>query len=159
MIYGRTLPRDLMWKKTDLTTAETCCSMESSASKVTPRVFTTLKKGMDASPTEKQSRGTVSLLDDGPQRSTKIFCSLSFSLFFFIHIFIWRQQDSTFLKALSADSGSVGRHEYRSELSVKKGIVYAELINKICQLPSGTRKEKRTEQRSLWNTTEKGSFR
>ena len=44
--------------------------MESSASKVTPRVLTTLKKGMDASPTEKQSTWTVSVLDDGPQRST-----------------------------------------------------------------------------------------
>ena len=39
-----------MWKKQDLTTAETCCSMESSASKVTPSVFTTLENGIDASP-------------------------------------------------------------------------------------------------------------
>ena len=46
-------------KKQDLTTAETCCSMESSASRVTPRVFTTLENGMDASPTERQSTGTV----------------------------------------------------------------------------------------------------
>ena len=75
-----------MGKKQDLTTAETCCSMESSASKVTPSVFTTLENGMDASPTERQSTGTVSLLDDGPQRSTSVFCSLSFSLFFVIHI-------------------------------------------------------------------------
>ena len=34
-----------MWKKQDLTTAEICCSMESSVSKVTPRVFTTLENG------------------------------------------------------------------------------------------------------------------
>ena len=69
---------------TDLTqrsdvTAETCCSMDSSASKVTPRVFTTLENGMDASPTERQSTGTVSLLDDGPQRNTSVlllFCFL-----------------------------------------------------------------------------------
>ena len=27
---------------------------------------------MDASPTERQSTGTVSLLDDGPQRSTSV---------------------------------------------------------------------------------------
>ena len=53
-------------KKKVLTTAETCCSMESSASKVTPRVFTTLENGMDASPTDRQLAGTVSLLDDGP---------------------------------------------------------------------------------------------
>ena len=76
-----------MWKKQDLTTAETCCSMDSSASKVTPSVFTTLENGMDASPTERQSTGTVSLLDDGPQRSTSVFRSLSFNLFFVIHIF------------------------------------------------------------------------
>ena len=60
--------------------------MESSASKVTPSVFTTLENEMDASPTERQSTGTVSLLDDGPQRSTSVFCSLSFNLFFVIHI-------------------------------------------------------------------------
>ena len=78
-----------MWKKQDVTTAETCCSMESSASKVTPSVFTTLENGMDASPTERQSTGTVSLLDDGPQRSTSVFCSLSFSLLFVIHILIF----------------------------------------------------------------------
>ena len=60
--------------------------MESSASKVTPSVFTTLENGIDASPTERQSTGTVSLLDDGPQRSTSVFCSLSFNLFFVIHI-------------------------------------------------------------------------
>ena len=59
-----------MWKKQDLTTAETCCSMESSASKVTPKVFTTVENGMDASPTEKQSTGTVSVLGDVPQRCT-----------------------------------------------------------------------------------------
>ena len=75
---------------------------------------------MDSLPTERQSTGTVSLLDDGPQRSTSVFCSLSFSLFFVIHIFICQQHDSTFLKALSADSGSVGRHEYSSESSAKK---------------------------------------
>ena len=66
-------------QKQDLTTAE-ICSVESSASKVTPSVFTTLENGMDASPTERQSTGTVSLLDDGPQGSTSVFCSLSFSL-------------------------------------------------------------------------------
>ena len=109
-----------MWKKQDLTMAETCCSMESTASKVTASVFTTLENGMDASPTERQSTGTVSLLDDGPQRSTSLFCSLSFSLFFVIHIFICQQHDSTFLNALSTDSGSVGRHEYSLELSAKK---------------------------------------
>ena len=41
---------------------------------------------MDASPTERQSTGTVSLLDDGPQRSTSVFCSLSFNLFFVVHM-------------------------------------------------------------------------
>ena len=46
-----------------------CCSMESSVSRVTPRVFTTLENGMNASPTERQSTGILSLLDDGPQRS------------------------------------------------------------------------------------------
>ena len=95
MMYGRTLLRDLMWKKQDLTTAETCCSMESSGSKVTPSVFTTLENGMNTSPTERQSTGTVSLLDYGPQRNTSVFCSLSFSLFFVIHIFICRQHEST----------------------------------------------------------------
>ena len=75
---------------------------------------------MDASPTERQSTGTVSLLDDGPQRSTSLFCSLSFSLFFVIHIFICQQQDSTFLNALSTESGSVGRQEYSLKLSAKK---------------------------------------
>ena len=112
--------RSYVGKKQVLTMAETCCSMESSASKVAARVFTTLENGMDASPTDRQSTGTVSLLDDGPQRSTSVFCSLSFNLFFVIHIFIWRQQDSKFLKALGADSGSVGRHEYSSESSGKK---------------------------------------
>ena len=47
-----------MWKKQDLTTAEICCSMESSVSKVTPRVFTTLENGMDASPTKIERRST-----------------------------------------------------------------------------------------------------
>ena len=75
---------------------------------------------MDASATERQSTGTVSLLDDGPQRSTSVFFSLSFSLFFVIHIFISQQHDSTFLNVLSADSGSGGRHEYSSELSAKR---------------------------------------
>ena len=56
----------------NLTTAETCCSVESSASKVTPRVFTTLENGMDASPTEGQSIGIISILGDGPQRSTSV---------------------------------------------------------------------------------------
>ena len=109
-----------MWKKQNLTMAETC-SMESSASKVIPRVFTTLENGMDALPTERQSTGTVSLLDDGPQRRTSVFCSLSFSFLFFIHIFIRRQHDSTFLNTLSTDSGSVGRHEYT--LSTDSGSV------------------------------------
>ena len=147
-----------MWKKQDLTTAETCCSMKSSASKVTPSAFTTLENGMDTSPTERQSTGTVSLLDDGPQRSISVFCSLSFSLFFVTYIFICRQHDSTFLNARSVDSGSVGRHEYNSESSAKKVVVYAELINKVCQLPSIKRKEKRTEHRSLRNATKKGRF-
>ena len=105
-------------------------------------VFTTLENGMDASPTERQSTGTVSLLDDGPQRSTSVFSSLSFSLFFVIHIFI--RVDSTtqhFSTALSADSGSVGRHDYSSESSAKKVTVYAELINKVYQLPSVKRKD------------------
>ena len=105
-MYGRTLLRDLMWKKQDLTTAETCCSMESSASKVTPSVFTTLENGMDASPTERQSTGTVSLLDDGPQRSTSVFCSLSFNLFFVVHIFFCRfNQWCVRLSAATANSG------------------------------------------------------
>ena len=152
-MYGRTLLRDLTWKKQYLTTAEICCSMEISASTVTRRVFTTLENGMDASPTERQSIGTVFLLDDGPQRSTSVFCPLSFSLFFVIYMFIWRQHDSAFLNALSADSGSVGRHEYSSESSAKKVIVCAELINKVCQLPSVKRKEKRTEHRAQRNST------
>ena len=59
-----------MWKKQDLTSAEICCSMGSSASKVTSRVFTALENGMDASPTERQTVGTVSVLGDVPQRST-----------------------------------------------------------------------------------------
>ena len=71
-----------MWKKQDLTTAETCCSMESSAFKVTPSVFTTLENGTDASPTERQSTGTVSLLDDGPQRSTSGFLLIDFQFVF-----------------------------------------------------------------------------
>ena len=75
---------------------------------------------MDASPTERRSTGTASLLDDGPQRITSVFCSLSFSLFFLIHIFICLQHDSTFFNALSADSGSVGKQEYSSESSAKK---------------------------------------
>ena len=111
---------------------------------------------MDASPTERQSTGTVSLLDDGPQRSTSVFSSLSFSLFFVIHIFI--RVDSTtqhFSTALSADSGSVGRHDYSSESSAKKVTVYAELINKVYQLPSVKRKEKRTEHRSLRNARQR----
>ena len=37
---------------------------------------------MDASPTDRQSTGTVSLLDDGPQRSTTGFC---FELQFIFH--------------------------------------------------------------------------
>ena len=142
-----------MRKKQDLTRAETC-SIESSASKVTPRGFTTLEKGMDASPTERQSTGTGA----GPERSTSVFCSLTFSLFFVIHIFICRQHDSTFLSALSADPGSVGRHEYSSESSAKKVIVYAELINNVCQLTSVKRKETRTEHRSLRNAAKKGRF-
>ena len=124
--------------------AETCCSIESSASKVTPRGFTTFEKGMDASPTERQWARTHSLLGAGPQRSTWVSCSLSVSLLFVIHIFIWRQQDSIFLKALSEDSGSAGRHEYSSESSAKKS-VYAELINEVCQLPSVKKKEKRIQ--------------
>ena len=116
VMYGRTLLRDLMWKKQDLTTAETCCSMESSASKVNTSVFTTLENGMDASPPERQSTGTVSLLDDGPEEYFS-FLLIEFQFVFIIHIFICRQHDSTFLNALSADSGSVGRHEYSSESS------------------------------------------
>ena len=57
-------------------------------SKVTPTVFTTLKNGMDASPTKRLSTGTLSLLEGGPQRSTPVFCSLSFNLFFIIHLLI-----------------------------------------------------------------------
>ena len=52
-----------------LATAEIFFSMESSVSKVTPRVFTTLENGMDTSSTERQSAGTVSLLNNGQQRS------------------------------------------------------------------------------------------
>ena len=78
-----------MWKKQDLTTAETCCSMESSASKVTPSVFTTLENGMDASrPAKRQSTGTVSHLDDGPQRSTSVFLLIEF-LFVFRHPYFY----------------------------------------------------------------------
>ena len=56
-------------KKEDPARAEIYCSIESSASKLTPRVFTTLENGMDASPTERQSAETVSLLGDGPHHS------------------------------------------------------------------------------------------
>ena len=43
-------------KKQELSMAELyiCGSMESSVSRVTPRVFTTLENGMNASPTERQ---------------------------------------------------------------------------------------------------------
>ena len=86
VMYGRTLLGDLMWKKQDLTTAETCCSMESSASKVTPKVFTTVENGMDASPTEKQSTGTVSVLGDVPQRCTSRLLHLA-SVWFSLSVF------------------------------------------------------------------------
>ena len=66
--------------------AETCCSMESSASKVTPSVFTTLENGMDASPTEKQSTGTVSVLGDVPQRCTSRLLHLA-SVWFSLSVF------------------------------------------------------------------------
>ena len=58
-------------KKQELSMAELyiCGSMESSVSRVTPRVFTTLENGMNASPTEKAVAGILSLLDEGPQRS------------------------------------------------------------------------------------------
>ena len=62
--------------------------MESSASKVTPRVLITLKKGMDASPTEKQSAGTVSVLDDGPQRSTTFLLLIELQ-FVFLHPYFY----------------------------------------------------------------------
>ena len=72
VMFGRTLLKGLICKKQDLVPAEII-----SASLVTPRVFTTLENGMDASPTERQSTGTVSLLDDGIQRCSLVFCSLS----------------------------------------------------------------------------------
>ena len=50
---------------------------------MTPKVFTTLENGTDDSPTERQSTGRVPLLDDGLQRSSSVFCSLSFTEFIF----------------------------------------------------------------------------
>ena len=62
--------------------------MESSASKVAPSVFTTLENGMDTSPTERQSTGTVSLLDDGPQRSTTFLLLIELQ-FVFLHPYFY----------------------------------------------------------------------
>ena len=92
--------------------------------------------------------GTFSLLDDGPPRSTSVFCSLSLRLFFIVHICIWQQQDSTFLNALSADSVQLVRM-ITVRNRQQKVIVYAERVNEFCQLPGVKRKEKRTEHRSL----------
>ena len=62
---------------------------------------------MDSLPTEKQPAGTVSLLDDGPQRSTSVFCS--FSLFVFHHCYFnLVTARPTFFNAFTADSGSDG---------------------------------------------------
>ena len=83
--------------------------MESSASKVTARVFTTSENGMDDSPAERQPTGTVSVLGDGPQRSTSVFCSFSLSSFFIIHALAWRQRDTTFVNALSSDEALAWR--------------------------------------------------
>ena len=83
--------------------------MESSASKVTGRVFTTSENGMDASPAERQPTGTVSVLGDGPQRSTSVFCSFSLSSFFIIQALAWRQRDWTFVNALSSDEALAWR--------------------------------------------------
>ena len=119
-MYGRTLLRDLMWKKQDLTTAETCCSMESSASKVTPSVFTTLENGIDASPTERQSTGTVSLLDDvypiqpctmsfhaKPHMIRKVPACLAVTC----HLRFW-QNDRDLLRATAVTQG---RNRYRNK--------------------------------------------
>ena len=59
VMYGRTLHKDLMWKKKrkDLTKAEICRSMEGSGCKVAPGVVTTLDNRTDVSPNERQSQG------------------------------------------------------------------------------------------------------
>ena len=120
MRYEQTLLKDLTRKKQDLTTAETRWSKERAASKVTPRVFTTLENGMEASPTKRLLTGTLSLLRGGLQRSTSVFCSLSFKLFFIIHLLISWQRDSTFPIALKSDSRSISTHEQSSESLAKK---------------------------------------
>ena len=51
--------------------------MESSASKVTPKVFTTLENGMDASPNERQSTGIAYALGGIPQGVLPFFVHLA----------------------------------------------------------------------------------
>ena len=51
--------------------------MESSEFKVTPKVFITLENGMDASPTERQSTWTVSVLGGIPQGVLPFFVHLA----------------------------------------------------------------------------------
>ena len=107
--------------------------MESSASKVTARVFTTSENGMDDSPAERQPTGTVSVLGDGPQRSTSVFCSFSLSSFFIIHALAWRQRGWTFVNALSSDEASVVMRDYTARNLGQKMIVNAEPVNESSQ--------------------------
>ena len=109
-----------MWKKQDLTTAETCCSMESSTSKVTPSVFTTLENEMDVSPTKRQSAGTFSLLDDGPQRSTSVFLLIEFQFVFRHPYFYLSTARLDISQRTQRRLSSFDRHEYSSESSAKK---------------------------------------
>ena len=57
-------------------------------------------------PTNRELTETDALLDDSPQRSASVFCSLSFSLLCFIHFLISKQYR--------------GVQEYSSESSAKK---------------------------------------
>ena len=89
-MYGRTLLRDLMWKKNKMwQRLRHVVPWKAQRPKLlqvfSPRWRTewTLRQLIS-------SQQGQSLLDDGPQRSTSVFCSLSFSLFFVIHILICR---------------------------------------------------------------------
>ena len=80
--YERTLLKDLTWKKQDPKTAKTCWSKERATSKVTPRVFTTLENGMDASPAKRLSTGTLSLLEGGLQKKYPSFLLIKLQFVF-----------------------------------------------------------------------------
>ena len=75
-----------------------------------------------------------------------------------IDILIWWQQDSTFLNAFTADSGSVGFMSTAwNLLQESRSLWHVELFNEFCQLPSVKRKEKRTGHWSL-KMPQRGSF-